>query len=109
MIFRVQGVIIDPMYARSDKISKYLAELRNDWCSLFFQNIELSRDQHTVYVKPEIVVEIAFSDVQQSPHYPGGMALRFARVKRYRPDKSPDQASTIAQVRAIFDAARSVS
>jgi len=52
-------------------------------------------------VRPELVVEIAFNDVQTSPHYPGGMALRFARVKRYRDDKTADDADTIASVRAL--------
>ena len=46
--------------------------------------LEIARDDYTVYVRPELVVEIAFNDVQASPHYPGGLALRFARVKRYR-------------------------
>jgi DNA ligase 1 len=55
-----------------------------------------------VHVRPELVVEIAFNDVQRSPHYPGGVALRFARLKRYRPDKRADQASTIAEVRALL-------
>ncbi len=59
-----------------------------------------------VHLKPEVVVEVAFSDVQESPHYPGGMALRFARVKRYRPDKSPAEADTVDTVRAIFAAGR---
>jgi DNA ligase 1 len=66
---------------------------------------ETRRDEYTVYVRPELVVEIAFNEVQRSPHYPGGLALRFARVKRYRPDKLADQADTIAQVRAIHRAA----
>ena len=48
-----------------------------------------ARDDYTVYVRPELVVEIAFNDLQASPQYPGGLALRFARVKRYRPDKRP--------------------
>ena len=48
---------------------------------------ETGRDAMTVYVRPELVVEIAFNDLQASPHYPGGLALRFARVKRYRADK----------------------
>jgi DNA ligase-1 len=52
-------------------------------------------------VRPELVVEIACSDVQASPHYPGGMALRFARVKRYRPDKRAEDADTVDTVRAI--------
>jgi DNA ligase-1 len=56
-----------------------------------------------VRVRPELVVEIAFNDVQESPHYPAGMALRFARVKGYRPDKRPDEADTIDTVRAIYE------
>ena len=54
-----------------------------------------------MHVRPELVVEVAFNDVQSSPHYPGGVALRFARVKRYRPDKSPLEADTIDVVRAL--------
>jgi cysteine synthase len=53
---------------------------------------------------PELVVEIAFNDVQQSSQYPGGMALRFARVKGYRPDKRAEEADTIDTVRQIFEA-----
>jgi DNA ligase-1 len=68
--------------------------------------LEERRDAHTVYVRPELVVEIAFNDLQRSSHYPGGLALRFARVKRYRPDKTADQADTIDQVRAHY--ARSI-
>jgi DNA ligase-1 len=63
--------------------------------------LEVARDGHTVHVRPELVVEVAFNDVQQSPQYAGGVALRFARVKRYRTDKSAAEADTIAQVRAL--------
>jgi DNA ligase-1 len=52
------------------------------------------------------VVEIAFNDVQESPRYPAGLALRFARVKRYRADKPASEADTLATVRAIFDRQR---
>jgi DNA ligase-1 len=62
---------------------------------------EITRDTYTVYVKPELVVEIAFDGVQESSHYPGGLALRFARVKRYRTDKRAEEADTIETVRAI--------
>ncbi|HET9625926.1 MAG TPA: ATP-dependent DNA ligase [Kofleriaceae bacterium] len=62
---------------------------------------EVDRDGHIVYVRPEIVAEIAFNDVQRSTRYPGGFALRLARVVRYRPDKTADQADTIDAVRAI--------
>jgi DNA ligase-1 len=63
---------------------------------------EIGRDDYTVYVRPELVVEIAFNDIQESPQYPGGLALRFARVKRYRSDKTGDQADTLAALQAIY-------
>jgi DNA ligase-1 len=64
--------------------------------------LEVSRDGHTVYVRPELVVEVAFNDLQASPQYPGGLALRFARVKGYRTDKSASEADTIDAVREIY-------
>lgn len=70
--------------------------------TIALQSREISRDAHTVYVKPELVVEIAFDGVQASPHYPGGLALRFARVKRYRPDKHVSAADTIDTVRRFY-------
>jgi ATP-dependent DNA ligase I len=76
------------------------------WQTERFQEIETSREGITVHVRPEIVVEIAFDGLQPSPRYAGGLALRFARVKGYRPDKRPDEADTIDTVRAIH--ARSV-
>ena len=71
------------------------------WQTEHFLSLEIGRDGHVVYVRPETVVEIAFDGVQASPHYPGGVALRFARVRRYRPDKRADQADTIGTVLAI--------
>ena len=68
------------------------------------QRLETGRDRHTVYVRPEVVVEVAFNDLQASPQYPAGLALRFARVKRYRPDKRAEQADTIETVRVIYAA-----
>jgi DNA ligase 1 len=64
---------------------------------------ETQRDTYTVYVRPELVVEIAVSDIQKSPRYPAGMALRLARVKRYRPDKTADQASSLDEVRTLYE------
>jgi DNA ligase-1 len=52
-------------------------------------------------VRPELVVEVAFDGVQASSRYPGGLALRFARVKGYRPDKRAEEADTIDTVRVI--------
>ena len=65
------------------------------WQTERLQELETHRDSHTVYVRPELVVEIAFDGVQTSSRYPGGVALRFARVKGYRPDKRADEADTI--------------
>jgi DNA ligase-1 len=63
---------------------------------------EVARDDWTVRVRPELVVEIVFNDLQASSRYPGGLTLRFARVKAYRPDKSAGEADTIDTVRAIY-------
>jgi len=57
-------------------------------------------------VRPELVAEIAFNEIQASPRYPGGFALRFARVKRYREDKSAEDADTIEMVRALYEGQR---
>jgi DNA ligase-1 len=64
--------------------------------------LEVERDEWTVRVRPELVAEIAFSDVQESPRYPAGLALRFARVKRYRPEKGLADADSLQAVREIF-------
>jgi DNA ligase-1 len=71
------------------------------WQTTALKAIEVDHEGHVVYVRPEKVVEIAFNDVQRSSQYPGGLALRFARLVRYRDDKTADQADTIDMVRAI--------
>jgi DNA ligase 1 len=60
-------------------------------------------DGYTVRVRPEVVVEVAFNEIQKSPTYPSGFALRFARITRVRDDKAPDQAATLEQLRALFE------
>jgi DNA ligase 1 len=72
------------------------------WQTTRLQELEVSRDGHTVYVRPELVVEVAFNDLQASPQYPGGLALRFARVKGYRPDKSAAEADTLSTLLQIW-------
>jgi DNA ligase-1 len=72
------------------------------WQTARLQELEVSRDEHTVYVRPELVVEVAFNDLQTSPQYSGGLALRFARIKGYRPDKPAGEADTIATLREIW-------
>jgi DNA ligase-1 len=71
------------------------------WQTEKLLSLEIARDAIAVHVRPELVVEVAFSDVQASPRYPGGVALRFARVKAYRPDKKAEDADTIDTVLAI--------
>jgi DNA ligase 1 len=63
---------------------------------------EVGRDGQVVHVRPELVVEIAFNELQQSRQYPAGLALRFARVKGYRADKTAAEADDIQRVRALF-------
>jgi DNA ligase-1 len=71
------------------------------WQTRRFQELETHRDGHTVHVRPEQVVEIALDGIQTSRRYPAGIALRFARVKRYRDDKPAAEADTVETVRAI--------
>jgi DNA ligase-1 len=83
------------------KTFKGMTDTMLAWQTERLLELETHREGHVVHVRPELVVEIAFDGVQASPRYPGGLALRFARVKGYRPDKSPDEADTIDLVRAI--------
>ena len=73
------------------------------WQTERLQQIESHRDGITVHVRPELVVEIAFDGLQRSPRYPGGLALRFARLRGYRPDKTAADADTIDTVREIYE------
>jgi len=88
------------------KTFKGLTDAMLRWQTEKLQSLAVRREGHVVHVRPELVAEIAFGDVQQSPRYPAGLALRFARVKRYREDKSAAEADTIETVRAIFDRQR---
>jgi len=67
------------------------------------QEIKTSESQYTVYVKPSIVVEIAYNEIQKSPHYKSGFALRFARITRIREDKSPKEADTITKIKQLYE------
>ena len=83
------------------KTFKGLTDAMLDWQTEALLALETGRSGHVVHVRPELVVEVAFDGVQTSPRYPGGMALRFARVLRHRPDKRADEADTVEAVRAI--------
>jgi ATP-dependent DNA ligase len=83
------------------KTFKGLTDEMLTWQTERLLALEDRRDDWTVYVRPELVVEIAFDGVQRSPRYPGGVALRFARVLRYREDKPATEADTIDTVTAL--------
>jgi DNA ligase-1 len=83
------------------KTFKGMTDAMLTWQTERLLQLEIARDAHTVFVRPELVVEIAFNDVQDSPHYPGGFALRFARVTRYRLDKTAAEADTMDNVSDI--------
>ena len=84
------------------KTFKGLTDALLTWQTERFLELKVSRDGHVVHVRPEQVVEIALDGVQASRRYAGGVALRFARVRGYRPDKSPADADTIEAVRALL-------
>ncbi len=84
------------------KTFKGLTDEMLRWQTTRLLELESRRDAYVVYVRPELVVEIAFDGIQESPHYPGGLALRFARVKGYRHDKSPSEADTFQTVRDAY-------
>jgi DNA ligase-1 len=86
------------------KTFKGLTDEMLAWQTARFLELEQRRDEWTVHLRPEQVVEVAFDGVQASPRYPGGVALRFARVLRHRPDKRAEEADTIDTVLAIHRA-----
>lgn len=84
------------------KTFKGLTDALLAWQTAHFPTIETHRSAYAVHVRPETVVEIAIDGVQRSPRYPGGIALRFARVKGYRPDKEPRETDTVQALRALL-------
>ncbi|GAA3933440.1 ATP-dependent DNA ligase [Actinomadura viridis] len=86
------------------KTFKGLTDKLLAWQTERLRALAVREDDWTVHVRPELVVEIAFDGVQRSPRYPAGIALRFARVLRYRPDKTAAEADTIDTVRAVAPA-----
>ena len=76
------------------------------WQTEELQRRAIANEGHTVHVRPELVVEIALDGVQRSTRYPGGVALRFARVRRYRPNKSSSQADTIERLQGMLGGTR---
>lgn len=91
----------DGSFVMLGKTFKGMTDEMLSWQTRRFLELETSRSGHVVHIRPEQVVEIAFDGLQRSSRYPGGLALRFARVLRYRDDKSADEADTIDTVQEI--------
>lgn len=95
----------DPATGRFVMLGKTFKGLTDEmlaWQTQRLLALQVASDGYTVHVRPELVVEITFNDLQQSPQYPGGLALRFARVKQYRPDKQAEDADTMDTLREIY-------
>jgi ATP-dependent DNA ligase I len=86
------------------KTFKGMTDAMLAWQTEKFLELALGREGHVVHVRPELVVEVAFDGVQRSSQYPGGVTLRFARVRRYRSDKKPNEADTIQTVQGLLAA-----
>lgn len=84
------------------KTFKGMTDEMLEWQTAKLQELETGRSGITVHVRPELIVEIALDTVQASSRYPGGVALRFARVKRYREDKDATEADTIDALRSLL-------
>jgi DNA ligase 1 len=85
------------------KTFKGLTDNEFDMITKRLQDLKTKQTKWTVYVKPEIVVEVAHNEVQKSPRYKSGFALRFARISRFREDKSPEEADTIQRLRKLYE------
>jgi len=84
------------------KTFKGLTDEMLAWQTKRFLELEIARDRYTVFVRPDVVAEIAFNEIQESSQYPGRLALRFARVKRYRSDKTAAEADTFATIQRLY-------
>jgi DNA ligase-1 len=90
-------------FAMLGKTFKGLTDEMLAWQTQELLKLEIGRDSYTVYVEPKLVAEIAFNEIQVSPRYPSGLALRFARVKRYRPDKTAAESDTFQTVQKMAE------
>lgn len=90
-------------YLEVGKTFKGLTDCEFDWMTKKLQDLKTSENKYTVQVRPELVVEVTYNEIQRSPHYKSGLALRFARITRIREDKSPENADVIERMRALFE------
>lgn len=89
-------------FKRIGKTFKGLTDEQFKWMTAKLLELKIGETSHTVYVRPGIVVEVAYNEIQKSPRYRSGYALRFARIKRIREDKTPEEADTIGKVERLY-------
>jgi len=92
----------DGTFVMVGKTFKGMTDQLLRWQTEEFPKLAIGEEGHVMHIRPELVVEIGLDGVQRSTRYPGGVALRFARVRRYRPDKSPAEADTIERVQSML-------
>jgi DNA ligase-1 len=85
------------------KTFKGLTDEEFRWITEKLQAIKIRESPGTVHVRPELVVEVAFNEIQSSPHYKSGFALRFARITKIRDDKDPEEADSLETVRELYE------
>jgi len=85
------------------KTFKGLTDVEFETITKRLQEIKTRDGRYTVYVKPAIVAEVAYNEIQKSPRYKSGFALRFARISRFRDDKSPEDAGTLQRLQQLYD------
>ncbi|MCL7393908.1 MAG: ATP-dependent DNA ligase [Thaumarchaeota archaeon] len=85
------------------KTFKGLTDEEFEWMTKRLLELKISDDGYTVTVRPRIVVEVAYNEIQKSPKYKSGYALRFARITRVRADKAPEEADTIQRIRELYE------
>lgn len=85
------------------KTFKGLTDQEFQWMTEKLQSLKIRETPSTIFVRPELVVEVAYNEIQRSPHYNSKFALRFARIKRIREDKTPDQADTIERLQQLYE------
>jgi DNA ligase-1 len=90
-------------YLMIGKTFKGLSDEEFDWMTKQLQNIVIAKNDYTIFVEPKIVVEVAYNEIQRSPHYESGFALRFARITRIRMDKGPEDVDSIEQIKKSYE------
>jgi DNA ligase-1 len=85
------------------KTFKGLTDREFEAMTVRLRALAVADDGHTVGVRPEVVVEVAYNEIQRSPQYPSGFALRFARITRIRDDKGPAEVTTLAELARLFE------